>query len=481
MHHNHHQSVVGEAEGYESMQSKEINRILSIFGICTGCIVIALVFTMINTAFPSIRDALGCSIGTMKWMMAVFGIINCAALVSSGRLADIYGRKKIYLIGLACSGVAMTFGGWCTGSAGLLLCMSFAGLGNAILLPVSQAMLAAEFRDDQRSVAISIWATAIASAMAAGPLLGGIISGSLGWQWVFWVNAPIVAISFCIVIYCSKESKNTEDPPLVDYKGMFFLAATVTAFLLMTTEYHFFSLKSLLLLFAATLAGAFLLWRNERKFTAPIIMGELFRNRRFLAASLSSACLVFYIWATYFLLPLYLQSARHLTPVVCGMTMLGITIPVALLSPLIGKLYRAEQAWLWTCAGFLLLIASTICQILFKEDSSLLFIGCATTLFGVGYSFIWGPTATAAVTTVSSDKAGIASGSFVTIQEIGGTFGLSLIVSFMNTFPDLLTGFQRGMSALLVIGVLGCLCGVMLRPKEVVFEQGNAVQVAVEG
>ena len=125
-----------------------------------------LVFTMVNTAIPSIRESLGVSLYSMQWMMTLFGIINCAFLVTSGRLADIYGRKKIFLIGLLCSEIGMLLGGFSLKSTGLILSMSFAGLGNAILLPVSQAMLVSEFPESKRSQAISIWAAAIAFSLA---------------------------------------------------------------------------------------------------------------------------------------------------------------------------------------------------------------------------------------------------------------------------------------------------------------------------
>lgn len=134
-----------------------------------------LVFTMVNTAIPSIQESLQITMHALQWMMIAFGMINCAFLVTSGRVADIFGRKKIFLAGLCSSGTGMLLAGFCSGSPGLILSMSLAGLGNAILLPVSQAMLVSEFPEPQRKHAIAVWATAVASAMAIGPLGGGII------------------------------------------------------------------------------------------------------------------------------------------------------------------------------------------------------------------------------------------------------------------------------------------------------------------
>ena len=438
-------------------------KLLSIIGICLGCMAMGLVFTMVNTAIPAIRRSLGISLYSMQWMMTFFGMINCAMLVTSGRLADIYGRKKIFLMGLLCSGIGMILGGFCTGSIGLILCMSFAGLGNAVLLPVSQAMLVSEFPESQRSRAIAIWAAAIASSLAIGPLLGGVITQKLGWQWIFWSSVPVIFIALFFSLLFSTESKNMEDPPLVDYKGMVYLAVTLASFVLMIIEFNHFSWSIITMLLVLTLVSTMLLWKNEKKFPSPILLQKLIQNRTFVAASLASACLVFYIWSTFFLLPLYLQNVRHLSSLTSGLVMLGIAVPVVFLTPFIGKNYRPQTTWLWTLTGFLLLITSSLFQIFFQEDSSLLFISTAIVLFGIGYSFLFSPTATAAISIASKEQAGLASGTFVTIQEIGGSLGLALIVTYVRYYPDLLLGFQKGMQALLMIGAIGCFCGLLLK------------------
>lgn len=438
---------------------------LSIAGICSGCVVIALVFTMVNTAIPGIRASLDASLGAMQWMMTVFGVVNCAMLVTAGRLADIYGRKKVFLIGLLFCLIAMFFGGFCTRPEELILCMGFAGVGNAILLPVSQALLVKEFAVSQKGRAIGLWAAAIASAMALGPVAGGIIAASFGWAWVFWCNVPVIAVSFFLVFVFSKESKNTEDPPFLDLKGMLYLAFSLSAFVLVATEYRQLSLFTVCTLLFSACIGFSLLWKEERRCPSPIVLAELVGNRVFLAASLASSCLIFYIWSLFFLLPLYLQSVLGQSAFFSGVAMMGITIPVAVLSPLIGKLYRADKAWAWTFFGFLFLCASSFLQSFFSLDTPFSTVFLASLSFGVGYAFITGPTATAALSIVSLEKSGIASGTFITIQEIGGTFGLALIVTLVRSHPELLGGYRQGMTALVFVGLLGCFFSLFMAKR----------------
>ena len=304
----------------------------------------------------------------------------------------------------------MLIGGFSQSGTGLIASMSLAGLGNAILLPVSQAMLVSEYPENKKSHAIAIWASAIAYAMAIGPLVGGWVSKEFGWQWVFWSVTPIFIICLMLITLFSKESKNTIDPPVGDYKGMVFLGVGLTTFVLATTEFKLFSWVTTLLLFLLAFLAFLGLWKNSKSFSHPILLPELIRKKAFLAASIGSACLVFYM-------------------------------------------------------GFICLLISSILQGTLNEFSPISFIVMTLLAFGVGYGLIFGPTATAAISIVPPHKAGIASGTFVTIQEIGGIFGLALVVTTVRLYSPLLIGLQKGGYALIGVSLLGCLASLFLKPR----------------
>lgn len=445
-----------------------IPRILSIIGICLGCVVIGLVFTMVNTAIPTIQKSLNVPLHQMQWMMLSFGIINCALLVTSGRLADIYGRRKVFSIGLCSSGLGMIVGGISQGGLGLISSMILAGIGNAIILPVSQAMLVSEFPESQKSRAIGIWAFAIACAMATGPLVAGALSQAFGWRWVFLSMIPLFILSLIFIAVFTRETKNTVDAPHVDIRGMFLIGICLASFAFLATEYNHLPLSISSLLFLIALATFWALWKNSHTFSSPILLPELVKNKRFLCASIASSCLIFYIWSTFFLLPVYLENVRQLHPLSTGVLMLGITIPVIILSPIVGKLYQHQHAWVYITIGFVFLILSSIAQAFFGNSTPLSFILLATLLFGIGYGLITGPTATAAISVVPPHKAGIASGTFVTFQEIGGTLGLAFVVTAARLNPSLALGIQRGVYALLLVSILGVFCGLLMKPKKTI-------------
>ncbi len=450
----------------------------AVLGICFGCVVIALVFTMVNTAIPSIQSSLRVPVSALQWMMTAFGLINCACLVTCGRIADIFGRKRVFLFGLTASLTGVIMAGLSNTAFSLILSMSFAGLGNAILLPVSQAMLVMEFPENKRGTAIGIWAGCIGAAMAAGPVLGGVITQLLGWRWVFLINVPVIVFSFYLCYRYSTESRNETDPARVDIKGMIYLAITVVSLVLVSTEHHHFSYLFLGGLIGLGIVSIYRLIKHEKTFPSPIISDQLWGNRVFLSASLASFCLVFFVWSIFFLLPIFLQNELGLSPMSSGFMMLWITLPVALLSPIISKLEKYKNTWMISLAGFLLLASFAFSQTYFSASTPLWKIAVSCFVFGVGYSLIWGPTATVAVSCFPSHQSGIASGTFVTIQELGGTFGLAIIVTAFSSYAVLKEGFNVSLWLLLAISAIGCFLSLLMKtPKKEAATACNAIDV----
>ncbi|MCB1084722.1 MAG: MFS transporter [Chlamydiia bacterium] len=440
-------------------------RLASLFGIGSGAAILGLVFTSINTTLPLIQDSLHLPLKTLQWMMLTFGLINCSFLVISGRFADIFGRKRIYLIGLLFSGSGMLIGGLSQTSPFMILSMAFIGLGNSIVLPVSQAMLVAAFPKDQKSFAISIWAVSIAIAMAVGPLASGLLSQFIGWEGVFLAIIPLVAISFLLVLLFAKESKNHVDLPSIDSKGMVFLSTGLLSTVLLITEYSHFSVPMMIFLLAFSITTFSLLWKHSETASVPILVKEFIKSPQFVFSSLASFCLIFYLWATFFLLPLYLQNIRHLSPIATGIALLGVTVPVAFLSPLLGKKYHHHRSWKWIFFGFFSIFLSAILQVFYKDLTAFPLILLSLILSGIGFSFVLSPTAATAFCVVPEHKVGIASGTFITFQEVGGTLGLAICSMLLQLHPNFLSGMRWATYALIVISFLGALCSLMLNPK----------------
>lgn len=433
---------------------------LGILGIGFGCALIAVNFSSVSTALSTIHQDLGASFLELQWMLNIFGIFLSSCLVMMGRLADTYGRKKIFLIGMAGAGLASLIAGVAPHPGWIIFAQMLQGIFGAILLAVSQALLVHLYSEEERGKAIGIWASIAGITLGLGPLLAGTIISLLGWRWIFFINIPVAIFGLFIVWRYVQESKSVEHRGELDYWGMLLLFLTIGFLVLgviQSTTWGFTSIWTILcgILFIICLP---LLILVERKAPFPIIHPEFFLKRDFLLPSLAMFCIIFFVWTIFFLFPLYFQKARGDTPLATGCLMLFITGPSALLSTQVGKWYGKVGPKPLMLVGFLLFMLSILFQF-FLEPTSPLVLGIAAALaFGFGWLFSWGSTTTAALSSVPRDLAGIASGAFTTISEIGATVGLSITGTvFRASSSPFMDGFRHSLWVILAVMCLGLL------------------------
>jgi len=394
--------------------------------------------------------------------MNIFGVFTCSSLVILGRMADIWGRKKIFLLGLGFYCISFLGSGFATHPGAIIFFQVFAGLGNATLLTVSQTMLIHLYPEKQRSKALGLWGAVLGFSFSLGPLLSGILVTNLSWRAVFFVPLAAVILSIVLVSFFAQDSKNTEDNTSLDWPGALLLATSIGAFTLAVTE-HSLPARFLIMLYAISLCALVLLIIVEKRTETPILRIDLLSKRRFVLASFINAVMTFLIWANFFLIPLFLQTEAHFTILDAGLLLLFITIPYAILSPIVGKLYQTIDVKYLLIIGCLILIASTIAQLLFTPQSHWFTFVFAALLLGIGWGFVWGPSTTAATELLSKARAGIAVGTFLTTQEIGGTLGLVITVSVVRTQKNFTAGFHHGVFVLMAVSILALIAALFIR------------------
>lgn len=442
-------------------------------GVCLGIATCAMIFSEINIALPVIKIDLSASVTQLQWIMNIFGVAVCSSLVISGRLADIYGRKRLYLLGVFLMGLSMLGSGLSPSADWIIGFQILLGFAGAIMLPVSQALISNLFAENERSKAVAVWATVVGLAMAIGPLLSAFIVNALGWRWIFLVNVPIVIVSLLIVGIFSPESRSNEKAPSLDGLGALLLGLTIIIFVLAVVQGNSWPTPIILMLYLLSIIGLVALLYVEKKAIQPIIREDLFKNKMFLTAAIGNFSLIFFVWASFFLMPLFFQLIHHDSVMQAGLMMLLVTVPLAIFSWFGSYLYQKYQPKNLILLGFLFLIMSVLMQMNFYPNTSFLFLAVGTAAFGIGWSFIWGPTTTTALSALPKEHAGIASGSFVTIQEIGGTVGLAITVSVVRTHSNLLFGYHRGMWVLLIICLIGLLSALCMGQRIPVQENVN--------
>lgn len=245
----------------------------------------------------------------------------------------------------------------------------------------------------------------------------------------------------------------------IDLQGVFLLMLTIGSLVvtIMQAPEWGWNVLWTALLFVLSLI-LFIL--SEKRSESPIIRPDFFYQRTFLLSTLANFCIVFFVWGDFFILPYYLQNEHGLSPFQAGLLMLLVTGPVVLFSSTIGKFYTKTGPKLLMVTGFLLFALSSLTQIFFNPHSLLLpFI--AAFCFGIGWVIAWGPSITSAVSSVPRDSAGLASAAFSTMQEIGGTLGLTIVGTAFRFSGH----FDHGAMALLIVALLGILFSISLKTR----------------
>ena len=421
---------------------------MGIFGILLGMAVLATGWSSINMSLSEIQVDLGASVLQLQWMMNMYGICICIPLLTVGKLGDAYGRKKFYALGLlglsfACFGASIA-----QTPQWIILSMALFGLSAAPILTLSQALIVHQYPESHKGKAVALWATCTSLALAAGPLVGGIILRYLHWRWIFLINAILSLISlFFVTRYVKKEVAHSAH---CDWSGVLLLAFIVGSLVTAIMQGPTWGWGSwrVLLLFAFAILALLLLITMEKKSREPMFSPTLFSHKGFLFPSLCNGCLIGFVWSVFFFIPLYLQNKQGYSPLETGITMLFITLPVALFSVLVNKLYQKVGAKPLLIAGFSLLFLSVFFQFSLPIQLSCL-------LMGFGWVLTFGPSASRALMTLPHEMAGMASGMFMTLQEIGGVMGLALSGVVFRSFIADYSAMLWFLCALTLVG-MGC-------------------------
>lgn len=448
-----------------------IRKWLAVLGAAMGTMAMGLSFSLINTNLETIHQDFGASLVQLQWMINIYGIFIASLLVTMGRLGDIFGRKKVYLIGNLLFGIAMLGAGLATSPAMIIGFQALYGISGAILLPLSQAMLVDIFPEEDKSIAIGIWASSGGITLSLGPIVGGLLLSFLSWRWIFFVNVPFAILGAILTVWFAKETKTEGESTKIDWAGAFLLTLTIGTFVLATVQMNLWHIPMIVGLYLASVASLIALLFVEGKAKMPIIREELFKSRMFFFSCAGNFCMIAFFWAGIFLIPLFIQKQLDFTPLQAGVLMLAFSVPVAAISPLTGYFHKLIDPRILIGVGFVMLVVSALMQLQYEEGASVFYIACATFILGVGFSLIWTPTTTGAISAISSKFAGIAAGTFITIQEIGGNVGLAITATVSRLTPSFTEGFHNAMWVMVFFSILGILAAFFTPKKPKVLKK----------
>ena len=303
-----------------------------------GLFMIMLDNTVVNVALASIQRDLGADLSELQWIVTGYALTFAALMLVGGKVADAYGRRLIFVIGIVVFTVASLLCGLASSGEMLIAARVLQGAGAALMNPATLSIIAATFPPRERGTAIGIWAGTSALALAIGPLAGGLITEHLDWSWIFFVNIPIGILGI-VASYLFIDESRDETHERLDLPGLATSSVGLFALTYGLIEANTYGWGSTRILGSFILAGVslFAFVQLERRQRAPMLPLELFRNGTYTGANLVVLLVALAMFGVFFFVSLYMQNILGYSPVQTGAAFLPMTILIILVAPIAGK------------------------------------------------------------------------------------------------------------------------------------------------
>jgi EmrB/QacA subfamily drug resistance transporter len=444
--------------------------------VSVGLFMIMLDNTVVNVALPAMQRDLGVGLSELEWVVTGYALMFAALMLTGGKLADYFGRRRIFVLGIAVFTVASFFCGIADSGSMLIAARLVQGAGAALMSPATLGIIAATFPPRERGTAIGIWAGTSAMALAIGPLVGGLLTQHLDWSWVFFINLPIGVLGIVACYLLIDESKDESEGARLDVGGQLTGGLGLFALVYGLIEANTYGWGSTRivgsLVAAAVLLGAFLLL--ERRQQAPMLDLALFRNGTYAGANLVMLLAALSMFGVFFFVSLYMQNILGFSAVQAGAAFLPMTLLIMVAAPVSGKLSdRFGSRWLVT-AGMLLLAVQLAYYSRLDQDATFWNLLPAFVIGGIGMSMTMTPTAAAAMRAVPVHKSGVGSAVLNAARQVGGSIGIALIGAILasqshgrRTPEAFMDGFSLSLDVAAAIALAGAVAAAaLLRPHE---------------
>jgi EmrB/QacA subfamily drug resistance transporter len=408
---------------------------LTLIAVAFGVTMVGLDATVVSIANPAIATSLHADLAGLQWVTNGYLLALAVSLVIAGRLADRFGRKRLFLAGIVLFAIASALVGL-SGSIGMVILWRVVqGLAGAMLQPASLAILRNTFPPQKLNMAIGIWGGASALSVASGPIVGGLLVENVSWRWVFYLNIPVGIIALLIGLLVIRESRDPDASGSFDLPGVVLLAGSMFSLvwgLIKAAERGFGNALPLGFFAGAVVLGILFVLR-ERRARQPLLPLRLFRSVSLSAATVLVTLGFFALFGALFFLTLYLQQVHGLTPVKAGVELLPLTSVFMISSPLAGAITARVGPRLPLVAGMLLNAAGLFGLSRLGVDSSYIHLWPWFVLMGFGFGFVIVAGTEAIVGNAPVELAGVAGGVQQTGMQLGGVLGTTVLGTIMAT------------------------------------------------
>jgi EmrB/QacA subfamily drug resistance transporter len=419
-----------------------------------GMFMVMLDVTVVNVALPSIHRSLDSSLSDLEWVVNGYVLALAVALLTGGRLADLLGRRVVFIAGLIVFTGASLVAGLADASAVLIAARFVQGAGAALVSASSLPIISAAFPPQERGTAIGIWSAIVGTAIAIGPLVGGLLAQGIGWSWIFFVNVPIGIGAVIAARILIDESRDESAEQRLDAGGLVASAialGSLTYALIEGNTYGWGSTRIVGLLVLAALAFAAFM-AIELRGRVPMLDLSLFRNRTFSGAIATAGIMGFAMTGVFFFISLYMQDIAGFSAIGAGAAFLPMTMLMMVIPAIAGRL-SDKHGPRWLIVGGLCLFAAGL--VVFAQagvGDGFWQLLPGMLLGGAGISLLFGPVTAAAMSGAPIFKAGVASGVLNAIRQSGSSLGLAVMGAIVASHSDDAIGSSAAFKADFVAG-----------------------------
>src|SRR5215208_929431 len=429
----------------DAASSPERNPWLILIVLCGAIFMLLLDTTIVNVAQQKIKEGLNADLSEIQWILDSYILAFAVLMLSFGRIGDIFGRKKMFVTGMA---VFIAASGLCglshwianlvgiPGATALIVSRVLQGIGGALMMPQTLSLITVAFPPQKRGAAMGVWGSVVAMGAVLGPLLGGYIVTQYPWEWIFLINIPVGIVAILATLVIVPESRAPLATGKLDWGGLLFSAAAIFTLVYALIEgprFGWTSPQTLgLLLVSATVFAIFVWW--ERHVADPMVKLELFGIRNFWVANVIGLAIPFGLFGIFFPMTVFLQGALGMTPLEAGLSMMPMSLMLMFVAPVSGRLSdRIGARWILITGLILVTVGILLITSRVSTATNWHTLLPALLVTGTGMGMTFAPMTAAAMSQVPPRISGSASGILNTSRNVGQLLGIAVLGSVLQS------------------------------------------------
>ena len=426
--------------------------------VAIGVFMATLDASIVNISLPKISSYFHVPLnGTVEWIIIAYLVVIGSLLLSLGRLSDIFGRKLIWALGLGIFTISSALCGAAPSLTSLVVFRAFQGVGGAMIMAISPAMVTSAFPSNERGQALGLVAAIVAVGTSAGPAIGGVITEAFSWRWIFYINVPIGFVGVTATLKLLREDgRRKGEAQRFDPFGALVLSAGLTCIMLAMSfgEEAGWGSAGILGGFAAALILFFVFIAIEKRVSQPIVDLELFHNRLFCAALASSFLSFLALFAVMFLMPFYLEELLSYPSHKAGLILAAVPLTISVVAPLSGRLSDRLGSRFLSSLGLAIGSLGLLLLSDLTADASVVDIVWRLVIAGFGQALFQAPNNNAIMGSVPFNRLGIASGFLATVRVLGQGFSVALAGAIFTSLGGARAGAMLARNAVLPAAAL---------------------------